>query len=369
MVAKRSLANGERRGFGIGEASLVSTTVESNQSSDACVLDESYCDNQNIEQGGHLVSEPERGDHAAIGANVVSPDAIISSRRWVDRVADYVELTKPRILVMILLTVGVAMIAVERSAMNWLIFLNTMLGTAMVAASASACNQLVERRRDALMTRTANRPLAAGRLQPAEGLIWGTFLLVVGSLILWLGVNLPTAVLGLLTWALYVGIYTPLKTRSWLNTAVGTVPGALPVMMGWTAAGGSLYDSRGWLLFAVVLLWQFPHFMAIAWLYRKQYEAAGYQMLTNVDPTGKRAGNHGIYGAVALIPISVAVLAPESIATWIVALVGVAAAVVQLLSATRFRRSPTQESARKLLRGSLLYLPVMLVLVSIRAIL
>lgn len=315
------------------------------------------------------VKDIERVEATAMAANVIAPEAVVVSRTLSARIADYIETTKPRILVMILLTVGVAMVAVEESTMTLLVFLNAMIGTAMVAASASACNQIVERHRDALMPRTARRPLAAGRMQVGEATVWGGLLLIAGTALLTWGVNLPTAILGAATWALYVGLYTPLKTRSWLNTAVGTIPGAMPVLMGWTAAGGSLLDPQGWLLFAVVLLWQFPHFMAIAWLYRNQYEAAGYQMLTNIDPTGKRAGNHGIYGAAALLPISVIVLGPVTIVTWIVAGLGLLAAILQLVSAYKFRRNPSQETARQLLKGSLLYLPVMLVLVSIRAIL
>ena len=330
-----------------------------------------HCDNSKQGEGPRVsaVNEVERIEPAAISANAMTPDAVVASRTFASRVADYVETTKPRILVMILLTVGVAMVAVTESTMTMWIFFNAMLGTAMVAASASAFNQIVERHRDALMPRTAKRPLATGRLQPTEAILWGSFLLLGGTALLTWGVNVPTAVLGFVTWALYVGIYTPLKTRSWLNTAVGTIPGALPVLMGWTAAGGSLYDFRGWLLFAVVLFWQFPHFMAIAWLYRQQYQAAGYQMLTNVDPTGRRAGNHGIYGAMLLLPISIVVLGPDGWFTGIVAVLGLAAAMLQLSSAIQFRRNPTQESARALLKGSLLYLPIMLVLVSIRALL
>lgn len=315
------------------------------------------------------VKEVERVEPKAISASAIASESSIASRTLGSRVADYVETTKPRILMMILFTVGVAMVAVEESTMTVWIFINTMLGTSMVAASASAFNQILERRRDALMIRTAKRPLAAGRLQAPEAIIWGTFLLVTGTGLLAWSVNNATALLGFATWALYVAVYTPLKTRSWLNTAVGTVPGAMPVLMGWTAAGGSLYDVRGWLLFGVVLLWQFPHFMAIAWLYRQQYQAAGYQMLTNVDPTGRRAGNHGIYGSLLLLPISVAVLGPEGWITGVVALLGLAAAGLQLSSAVQFRRNPTHDSARQLLRGSLLYLPVMLVLVCVRAVL
>lgn len=319
--------------------------------------------------GVSAVNELERIEPTVISAKAIAPDAVAPSRTFAARIADYIETTKPRILVMILLTVGVAMVAVKESTMTPWIFFNAMIGTAMVAASASAFNQIVERRRDALMVRTAKRPLASGRLQPVEAIVWASFLLLVGTALLVWGVNVPTAALGFITWALYVGVYTPLKTRSWLNTAVGTIPGAMPVLMGWTAAGGSLYDFRGWLLFGVVLFWQFPHFMAIAWLYRQQYHAAGYQMLTNVDPSGRRAGNHGIYGAAILLPISIAVLGPEGWASSVIAIFGLAAAVLQLFSAIQFRRNPTQESARKLLKGSLLYLPAMLVLVSLRAVL
>ena len=181
---------------------------------------------------------------------------------------DYVALTKPRIMLMILLTVGVAMLAANKinaTEVPWWIWLNTLIATAMVAGSASTLNQWYERERDAKMPRTQKRPLPSGRLTSVEASVFGWLLVMMGSLTLWVGANAQAMWCGLATWTIYCWVYTPLKTFSWWNTAVGTLPGALPVMIGWTAAGGSLLDVDGWALTAIVVLWQFPHFMAIAW--------------------------------------------------------------------------------------------------------
>lgn len=219
----------------------------------------------------------------ASGAAVLAPT---SSRR----LAGYIELTKPRILTMILLTVVMAMVAAGTSP-TLLTVLHACLGTALVAASASVLNQWLERDRDLVMTRTCKRPLPSGRIASSQAAWMGWVLVIVGSAYLGLLVNLPTMYCGLATWGLYVWIYTPLKMLSWTNTLVGTIPGALPVWMGWTAADGSLTSLQAWVLLGVLIAWQLPHFMAIAWMYRQQYDAAGYKMITVTDPTGaERAG-------------------------------------------------------------------------------
>jgi protoheme IX farnesyltransferase len=282
--------------------------------------------------------------------------------------ADYVQLTKPRIVLMIVLTVIVAMVAANRPAVSVWLAMHTMIGAALVAASASVLNQWFERELDATMPRTMNRPLPSGRLTAFEALVFGCVLVLIGALQLWYFANAQAAMMALITWVLYLCVYTPMKTRTWWNTAVGTVPGALPVMIGWTAAGGKLTDIEGWLLTLVVVVWQFPHFMAIAWLYLEQYDKAGYKMVTNIEPTGQLAAWHAVIGAIALIPLSVLVLQPQSIVGWGIAILGVVLCLGQVAASLRFMKSRDRQTARSLLRNSLLYLPGILILVTIRAV-
>jgi protoheme IX farnesyltransferase len=242
------------------------------------------------------------------------------------------------------------------------VLLFALAGTGLVAASASIANQWLERVNDARMPRTTNRPLPAGRVTGREALVLSALCLLGGmGLLLW-KVNLLTAVLGLASWILYVPIYTPLKTRSTFNTTVGAVAGAIPILMGWTATGAPL-DLTAWTLAGVLFLWQFPHFMAIAWLYRNEYAKAGHQMLTVVDPTGARAGAQAITGALVLIPVSMipATLptsgSPALYSLWAIALGG-----VQLALAIRFAVNRDESSARWLLRATLVYLPAWMTL-------
>jgi heme o synthase len=278
------------------------------------------------------------------------------------RIAYYVELTKPRILIMILLTVIMAMVAAGSALHPWTV-LWTCIGTAMVAASASVLNQWIERDRDAVMLRTSRRPLPSGRVAASQAAWMGWVLVIAGSLILGALVNLPTMLCGLATWFLYVAIYTPLKLRSWTNTLVGALPGALPVWMGWTAADGSLTDPRAWILLGILVAWQLPHFMSIAWLYREQYAAAGYKMITVTDPSGRGAAWHAILGAAALIPLSVAALPPVDVARATFCVLGVAVSVWMLASAITFSRSQNQQTARRMLRVSLMHLPLTMLVI------
>jgi protoheme IX farnesyltransferase len=283
--------------------------------------------------------------------------------------SDYVSLTKPRITLMILLTVGVAMLAAKRilgTDVSWLVWINTLIATSMIAGSASTLNQWFEMDRDALMPRTQKRPLPSGRLTSLEAAVFGWLLVVFGSLYLWIGANAQAALCGLATWAIYCWVYTPMKTYSWWNTAVGTLPGALPVMIGWTAAGGSITDGDGWALTAIVVFWQFPHFMAIAWLYRDQYAGAGFRMLTKEEPTGIAAGWHAIIPAILLIPLSISVLHPISVFTWVVAILGAVSCLGQAVASYRFLRSRNNQTAKKLLHSSLIYLPAIMMLVVVR---
>lgn len=273
------------------------------------------------------------------------------------RVADYVQLTKPRIVILELVTVVVA----AHLAMPWgvdpWVLAHATLGAALIAASAGALNQWWEQKSDARMARTARRPLPTGRLSSQQVLTFGIATLIVGSFELLLFVNAATFGFALATWGVYVLAYTPLKSRSPLNTAVGAISGAIPILIGWSSTGAPL-DVRAWALVAAMFLWQFPHFMAIAWLYRAEYARAGLRMLTVVDPSGLRAGAQAVVAAVALIPVSlVPALSPEasSIAvysTWTIVL-----GALQAAAAARFFCSRNERTARWLLRATLVYLP------------
>lgn len=278
------------------------------------------------------------------------------------RVSYYIELTKPRILVMILLTMIMAMVVAGATLHPWTV-LWACIGTAMVAASASVLNQWIERDRDAVMQRTSRRPLPTGRVAASQAAWMGWLLVIVGSVILGALVNLPTMACGLATWFLYVAVYTPLKLRSWTNTLVGALPGALPVWMGWTAAEGSLADPRAWILIGILIAWQLPHFMSIAWLYREQYASAGYKMITVTDPSGRGAAWHAIVGAVALIPLTIAALPPIDLGRAVLCVLGVAVSAWMLASAITFSRSQNQQTARRMLRVSLMHLPLIMLVI------
>jgi protoheme IX farnesyltransferase len=272
------------------------------------------------------------------------------------RVGDYIELTKPKIVILELVTVAVAAhLAMPGGVAPWLLF-HTILGAGLVAASAGAVNQWWERAGDARMLRTSDRPLPAGRLSDQEALAFGGITLVAGLMEFALFVNWLALAAGAATWLVYVFLYTPLKSRSPHNTAVGAVSGALPILIGWTAVGGEM-GLTVLSLMTVMFLWQFPHFMAIAWRYREEYARAGHQMLTVVDPTGLRAGGQAVVGSLALLPVSlVPALSPVAgspavYCAWATALaLGLVAASFAFL----FHRS--DRTAKILLRASLVYL-------------
>jgi protoheme IX farnesyltransferase len=234
-----------------------------------------------------------------------------------------------------------------------------LMGTALVAASSSIANQILERKTDRLMHRTADRPLAAGRLGVRDAWWLTAATLIVGVASVWVSSGWQPTAAAVATWLLYVLLYTPLKLTTPLNTAVGAVAGALPVAIGWLAAGGperlAAGDARGGLaaaaLATVLYLWQFPHFMAIAWLYRRQYEAAGLKMLTVVDPSGLRAAGQSLAAALAMVPASLVLAVPSgSIRLFLAAAV---ASIVYVVASIRFAVRRDDASARVLLFTSL----------------
>lgn len=302
-----------------------------------------------------IIAEAASADPRSVG--VVSVLAAVASR-----LSDYLELTKPRIVVLELIVAGAAAALASPQGMNVPVVIQALAATALVAGSASIANQWLERRIDLRMRRTANRPLPAGRVSGAEALILSAVTLIAGVVWLGLQVNWTTALLGIASWITYVVIYTPLKQRSSANTAVGAVAGAIPILMGWTATGAPL-SLTAWTLAGVLFLWQFPHFMAIAWLYRSEYAKAGHQMLTVVDPTGARPGAQAILGAALLIPVSmIPATLPTSGSPILYSLWAIALGGTQLAIATRFAIRRDDASARWLLRASLVYLPAWMTL-------
>jgi protoheme IX farnesyltransferase len=297
---------------------------------------------------------------AVAEATSVEPESTALARALAaaaSRLSDYLELTKPRIVVLELIVAGAAACLAARQSLDVYTVFHALAATALVAASASIANQWLERRTDARMRRTANRPLPAGRVTGAEAVVLSAAALAVGLAWLATKVNVTTALLGLASWAIYVVIYTPLKLRSPINTTVGAVAGAIPILMGWTATGAPL-NLTALSLAGVLFLWQFPHFMAIAWLYRHDYAIAGHRMLTVVDPSGIRAGVQAIAGASLLIPVSlIPAVQPTSGSPMVYALWATALGGAQLALAIRFAVQRDERSARLLLRSTLIYLP------------
>jgi protoheme IX farnesyltransferase len=275
------------------------------------------------------------------------------------RLADVAELLRLRMTVLVLFTVAAGCFLAARGAVEPGLLVQVVLGTGLVAAGASCLNQLIERHSDALMRRTENRPLPAGRLQPGVVLVLGVALTVIGLLCLVLRSPSAALVAGF-TFASYVFVYTPLKRRTSLNTLVGAVPGALPPVIGWTAIRGAL-DAEALALFGIVFLWQVPHFLAIAWIYREQYARAGLVMLPVLDRDGSRTGRQMLHYCLALIPVSLmpAVLGMAGP----VYVVGAALLGIGFLaSALGFMRAATPTQARRVLRASLVYLPALFLL-------
>jgi protoheme IX farnesyltransferase len=270
------------------------------------------------------------------------------------------DLVKARLTTLVLLTTAVGFYLGWHGAMNWLLFFNTLAGTALVASGASALNQWVERDYDAKMLRTQDRPLPSGRMQPATVVLFGGVSSVAGLIYLALAVNMLTSVLGAVTLISYVFIYTPLKRVTWLNTLIGAIPGALPPLMGWTAARNEL-SGEGWALFAILAFWQLPHFFAIAWIYRDQYAKAGFVMLPNVDAEGKQTGQQTVSNALALLIVSLCPFLFRMTGT--VYLVGaVLLGTGFLFCAVQFSRQLTLSRARQLFLASIIYLPLLLAL-------
>ena len=279
------------------------------------------------------------------------------------RLSAYISLTKPRLVLLVLVTVAVGFVLGSRafgSHASILALAATLMGTGLVAGGAGAINQWLERDHDARMRRTVNRALPSGRMAPSEAAVFGAVLTLSGTGVLVLGANLLAAGIALATFILYAFVYTPLKPLTTLNTVVGAVPGALPPLIGWCSATGRM-GVEAWTLFLIVFLWQFPHFLAIAWIYREDYERGGFRMLPSGDVRGTKTGFQAVSYALALVPTS---LMPATVGLAGPIYFGGALilGLLYLLQAARFCRDATDSRARRLLRMSFLYLPAVLLL-------
>jgi protoheme IX farnesyltransferase len=286
-----------------------------------------------------------------------APRASLASSRW----ADYLALTKPRIAVLVLFTVGAGVLLAAGAEWRLAVLFHAVFGTALVASGASALNQWLERSSDSLMRRTQDRPLPAGRLLPVEVFLFGLALGIAGTVYLATTLSSPAAaVAAAFTFVCYVFVYTPLKGRTTLNTLVGAVPGAMPPVIGWVAVEGTV-TTGAMTLFAILFLWQVPHFLAIAWMYREEYAKAGLRMLPVVDPAGRMTARQMVAYTLALIPIS---LGPLLLASAGALYLGGALllGLYFLWHALGFQASRSIEQARKVLRVSLVYLPGLLAL-------
>lgn len=316
-----------------------------------------------------IVATPASAAAPAGAGDALGAPAAMWSAAWR---ADVMKLSKPGIVKMVLITsaVGFALAALERG--GWTIGslalagLWCLLGTTLSAAGANALNQAMEFRRDALMRRTMNRPIPAGRMSVGAGAWIGAVLSLGGVLILWIGTNHVAALVSLATILSYVFVYTPLKPITPLATLVGAVPGALPPLIGWAAASDGVWRGLdhpgGWSLFALMFVWQVPHFLAIAWKCREDYERGGYRMLPLIDPSGARTSWISLLWALTLIPVSLStVRAMPDRFGWLFLCVATVVGVGFAISAARLVAQRTDRRARELFFASIIYLPIALV--------
>lgn len=271
--------------------------------------------------------------------------------------ADYVSLTKPRLNLLVVLTSAAGYYVGSIGPIDLSQMGQAVVGTALVAGGSAVLNQVYERDTDGRMRRTRLRPLPDRRVAPREAAIYGAVMSAAGLGMLAWSTNVVAATLAAVTLAIYLAVYTPMKRTSHLSTVVGAVPGALPAVIGWAAARGDIAVA-GWTIFAIVFLWQIPHFMALAWMYREDYGAAGFPMLPVVDPSGQRAGHQALLYAAALLPVSIGPSA-MGLAGWAYFWIALVLGTVLLWLSVQFARSRTDQTARTLFFASIIYLPLL----------
>ena len=282
-----------------------------------------------------------------------------------ERIAAYAELTKPRITFLIVLTAAAGFALGTRGRIDYLKMASAMVGIGLLSSGIATLNQYMERDLDALMRRTADRPLPSGKLLPWEALVFGAGLTILAQVYLAVLVNPLTALLGLTVIAGYLFAYTPLKTKTSLSTMVGAFPGAVPPLIGWTAARGEL-SLEAWVLFAILFLWQFPHFLAIAWMYREDYSRAGILLLPVVEPDGRITGQQIVIYTLMLLPVS---LLPTAlgISGQVYFFGAIILGLLFLYSSVRAAFSHSRQEARRLLLASVIYLPLLFILMVVNS--
>jgi protoheme IX farnesyltransferase len=273
-------------------------------------------------------------------------------------VADLAELVKARLTLLVLLTTAVGFYLGSEWPIDYLGLFRVVFGTAAAAAGAAALNQWWERRADALMRRTRMRPIPAGRMRPLQALALGIVLSVFGIGYLAIVCNALSATLTAITISIYIFAYTPLKRASTANTAVGAIPGAIPPMIGWAAARGDI-GAGAWSLFAIIFLWQLPHFFAIAWMYREDYSRAGFRMISSDDRSGERSASQSVFFCILLLVIA-GLPAFLGIANFIYLAIELLLGGLFTTVAMRFLRMRTASAARSLFITSIVYLPLLL---------
>jgi heme o synthase len=288
-------------------------------------------------------------------AAVESPSIVAPRHRFV---SDLAELVKARLTLLVLLTTAVGFYLGSEPPIDFRMLFHTVFGTAAAAAGAAALNQWWERKADALMRRTRTRPIPAGRMRPLEALALGTGLSVFGVVYLAIVCNALSAALAAITITIYIFAYTPMKRASTANTAVGAIPGAIPPMIGWAAARGDI-GAGAWSLFAIVFLWQLPHFFAIAWMCREDYSRAGFRMISSDDSGGERSASQSVFFCILLL-ILAGVPAFLEIAGYIYLVIELLLSGLFVAVAMRFLRLRTPSSARLLFIASIAYLPLLL---------
>jgi protoheme IX farnesyltransferase len=276
------------------------------------------------------------------------------------RAIDFVSLAKPRLNLLVVASALAGYVMAGGEMLDAIRVICTVAGTALVAGGASALNQVIERVPDSMMRRTRLRPMPDGRLQPFEAVAFGMTLVLAGLALLAAGVNLLSAAVALTTLLTYAVIYTPLKRRTSFATVIGAIPGALPPVIGWAAARGSL-SQGAWVLFAIVFLWQLPHFLAIAWMYREDYARAGFPMLPVIEPDGRSTARQAVFYCAALLPVSLApTLLGMANTVYFVSALGLG--LLFLVLTLKFARTRAVADARRLFFGSIIYLPILWIL-------
>src|SRR4026209_2747581 len=273
-------------------------------------------------------------------------------------IADLFELVKARLTALVLLTTAVGFYLGSGPSVDYAALFRVVFGTAAAAAGAAALNQWWERKADALMNRTRTRPVPAGRMRPSEALTFGVVLSIFGVAYLALASNQLSAVLAAITITIYIFGYTPLKRASTANTIVGAIPGAIPPVIGWAAARGAI-DAGAGSLFAILLLWQLPHFFAIAWMYREDYSRAGFRMISSDDLSGERSASQSVFFCILLLVLG-GLPAFVGIVTYAYLAIELVLGGLFIAVAMRFLRLRTREAARLLFITSIVYLPLLL---------